>query len=59
MASGEKSKSASKKLELHVRVLEGRNDHHRVESAFKALAVSLRAAVRSSDASISTKGTLQ
>lgn len=44
---------------LHVRVLEGRNDHHRVESAFKALAVSLRAAVRSSDASISTKGTLQ
>ena len=44
---------------LHVKVIEGRNDHHRLESAFKALAVSIREAVRPSDQSISTKGTMQ
>ena len=43
---------------LHVKVLEGRNDHHRLESAFKSIALALRAAVRPSDAESSTKGTL-
>jgi len=44
---------------LHVRVLEGRNDHHRLESAFKSLALAMRAAVSPGDAVASTKGTLQ
>lgn len=44
---------------LHVKVLEGRNDHHRLESAFKALAVAIRDAVRTTDQSISTKGTMR
>ncbi len=33
------------KFTLHVRVLEGENDHHRVEAAFKATALALRQAV--------------
>ena len=33
------------RLTLHVDVLKGENDHHRAESAFKALAVALRQAV--------------
>lgn len=33
-------------LTLHVDVLEGANDHHRAEAAFKATALALRAAVR-------------
>lgn len=44
---------------LHVRVLEGRNDHHRLESAFKSLALALREALAPSDGIASTKGTLQ
>ena len=32
---------------LHVDVLKGSNDHHKAEAAFKALALALRAAVRS------------
>jgi imidazoleglycerol phosphate dehydratase HisB len=45
---------------LHVDVLKGRNDHHRVEAAFKALALALRQAVRldGTDAIPSTKGVL-
>ena len=34
------------RLTLHVDVLSGENDHHKAEAAFKALARSLRAAVR-------------
>ena len=34
------------KLNLHVRVLEGVNDHHKIEAAFKAIARALDAAVR-------------
>ena len=48
------------KMTLHVDVLRGENDHHRVESAFKAVAIALRHAVapsRSGDIP-STKGTL-
>ncbi|KAJ1939195.1 Sphingosine N-acyltransferase lag1 [Kickxella alabastrina] len=32
-------------ITLHVDVLKGDNDHHRAESAFKALAVAIREAV--------------
>ncbi|MBA4027996.1 MAG: imidazoleglycerol-phosphate dehydratase HisB [Planctomyces sp.] len=45
----------------HVDVLRGRNDHHRAEAAFKALAVALRQAVARSGrpaADNSTKGVL-
>ena len=49
-------------ITLHVETLHGRNNHHIVESAFKALARALRAAVtidpRKADAVPSTKGTL-
>lgn len=47
-------------LTLHVDVLEGENDHHRAESAFKATALALRQAVaRQEGAAVpSTKGTL-
>ena len=34
------------KINLHIRVLEGVNDHHKIEAAFKALARALDAAVR-------------
>ena len=47
-------------ITLHVDVLRGDNDHHRAEAAFKAVALALRAAVRSSgfDDVPSTKGTI-
>eukprot|EP00118_Oscarella_pearsei_P002603 m.11009 g.11009 ORF g.11009 m.11009 type:complete len:197 (+) comp22870_c0_seq2:210-800(+) len=47
-------------ITLHVDVLKGKNDHHKAESSFKALAIALRAAVKT-DATAgvpSTKGTL-
>jgi imidazoleglycerol phosphate dehydratase HisB/histidinol-phosphate/aromatic aminotransferase/cobyric acid decarboxylase-like protein len=44
---------------LHLDVLRGSNDHHRVEAAFKSLALALRQAVTRTDFGIpSTKGTL-
>lgn len=45
---------------LHVDVLKGRNDHHRAESAFKALALALRQAVArtGAESAPSTKGVL-
>ena len=49
-------------ITLHVETLYGRNNHHIIESAFKATARALRAAVtidpRKADAVPSTKGTL-
>jgi imidazoleglycerol-phosphate dehydratase len=47
-------------ITLHVDVLEGDNDHHRAEAAFKAVALALRAAVGASgfDDIPSTKGTI-
>jgi imidazoleglycerol-phosphate dehydratase len=49
-------------ITLHVETLYGRNNHHIVESAYKALARALRTAVeidpRKADAIPSTKGTL-
>lgn len=52
--------ASAARLTLHVDVLRGRNDHHRAEASFKALAVALRSAVKY-DASAgipSTKGVL-
>jgi imidazoleglycerol-phosphate dehydratase len=43
-----RSFASAARLTLHVDVLKGDNDHHRAESAFKALAVALRQAVASS-----------
>ena len=47
-------------ITLHVDVLKGENDHHRAESAFKALAVAFKAAIQrdGSDSVPSTKGVL-
>jgi imidazoleglycerol-phosphate dehydratase len=47
-------------MNLHVEVLYGANDHHRAESAFKAIALALRqaTALDGSDVAASTKGTL-
>lgn len=49
------------KMSLHVDVLRGENDHHRVEAAFKALAIALREATRETEAKEipSVKGTLK
>jgi imidazoleglycerol-phosphate dehydratase len=45
---------------LHVDVLRGQNDHHRAESAFKALALAIREAIRETGSNDvpSTKGVL-
>jgi len=40
------SLSQSMKSTIHVRTLYGENDHHKVEAAFKALALSLRMAIK-------------
>jgi imidazoleglycerol-phosphate dehydratase len=44
------------KATLHIRVLRGRDRHHIVEAAFKALGLALRDALRPADAVFSTKG---
>ena len=53
---------AGAKCNLHIDVLRGRSDHHKIEAIFKAVARSLRAAVavdpRAAGAIPSTKGTL-
>jgi imidazoleglycerol phosphate dehydratase HisB len=47
------------RMALHVDLIRGDNDHHKAESAFKALAMALRSAVSvSGDDVPSTKGTL-
>jgi len=47
------------RMALHVDLIRGENDHHKAESAFKAMAIALRSAVSQSDGGIpSTKGTL-
>lgn len=43
-------------MTLHLRVLRGRDRHHVVEAAFKALGLSLRAALVETGAVFSTKG---
>ena len=48
------------RMALHVDLIRGQNDHHKAESAFKAMAIALRSAVSQSDGGIpSTKGTLK
>lgn len=47
------------RMALHVDVIRGDNDHHKAESAFKAVAIALRAAVAvTGDEVPSTKGSL-
>ena len=47
------------RMALHVDLIRGENDHHKAESAFKAMAIALRSAVSQSGSGIpSTKGTL-
>ncbi|MGH8870900.1 MAG: imidazoleglycerol-phosphate dehydratase HisB [Acidimicrobiia bacterium] len=47
------------RMALHVDLIRGDNDHHKAESAFKALAMALRGAVSPDGAGVpSTKGTL-
>jgi len=47
------------RMAVHIDLIRGDNDHHKAESAFKALAMALRSAVsRSGDEIPSTKGTL-
>ncbi len=55
-----RSLAMSGKMALHVDVLRGDNDHHRIEAAFKACALALRAAVAPDGTAQvpSTKGTL-
>lgn len=51
--------ATSAAITLHVDVLKGENDHHRAESAFKALALALRTAFKREGIDIpSTKGVL-
>jgi len=47
-------------ITLHVDVLRGENDHHKAESAFKALAIALREAIQRTGGNDvpSTKGVL-
>ncbi len=54
------SLATAARMTLHVDCLKGRNDHHRAEAAFKAVALALRRAVAPSgfDDVPSTKGTL-
>ncbi|HUH13630.1 MAG TPA: imidazoleglycerol-phosphate dehydratase [Longimicrobiales bacterium] len=46
-------------LTLHVRVLRGRDRHHVVEAAIKALGLALRQAMTEGDAVFSTKGAVR
>ncbi|MGH8947961.1 MAG: imidazoleglycerol-phosphate dehydratase HisB [Acidimicrobiia bacterium] len=47
------------RMALHVDLIRGQNDHHKAESAFKALAIALRSAISQADGGIpSTKGIL-
>ena len=47
------------RMALHIDLIRGDNDHHKAESAFKALAMALRSAVSPSGGEVlSTKGTL-
>lgn len=51
--------AAAARLTLHVDLLAGDNDHHKIEACFKALALALRQAVRLDGTAVpSTKGVL-
>ncbi|MEO5904332.1 MAG: imidazoleglycerol-phosphate dehydratase [Gemmatimonadaceae bacterium] len=51
-----RSFSDNARMTLHIRVLRGRDRHHIVEAAFKALGFALRQAIVGTDAVFSTKG---
>jgi len=54
-----RSMAEAAKMSLHVKVLSGENDHHKVEAAFKALALALRQAISIGRSGVpSTKGAL-
>ena len=54
-----RSLATAARATLHVELLRGENDHHRVEAAFKATALALRQAVRVTGSGVpSTKGVL-
>ena len=53
-----RSFSDNAKATLHVRVLRGRDKHHVVEAAFKALGIAVRDALAESGAVFSTKGSV-
>jgi imidazoleglycerol phosphate dehydratase HisB len=56
-----RSLATAARLTLHLDVVRGRNDHHKLEAAFKAVALALREAVardERGDGVPSTKGTL-
>ena len=46
-------------MTLHLRVLRGDDRHHVVEAGFKAFALALRQALRSTDVVFSTKGAVE
>jgi len=54
-----RSFSDNAKATLHVRVLRGRDRHHVVEAAFKALGLAVRQALVEGDAVFSTKGAVR
>ncbi|MDR0983673.1 MAG: imidazoleglycerol-phosphate dehydratase HisB [Ruminococcus sp.] len=45
-------------ITLHINLLYGKNDHHKVEAVFKSFAYALKNAVKESDVLISSKGIL-
>ena len=54
-----KSMATSAKMAMHIKVLSGENDHHKVEAAFKALALALKQAVATSRSGVpSVKGSI-
>jgi imidazoleglycerol-phosphate dehydratase len=54
-----RSLAMESRMALHVDLLRGDNDHHKAESAFKAVAIALRSAVAVSGTAVpSTKGSL-
>jgi imidazoleglycerol-phosphate dehydratase len=53
-----RSFAAAALITLHLRVLRGRDRHHVVEAAFKALGLALRDALADGGAPLSTKGTV-
>jgi imidazoleglycerol-phosphate dehydratase len=54
-----RSLAVESRMALHIDLIRGENDHHKAESAFKALALALRVAVSADGEGVpSTKGTL-
>ena len=54
-----RSLAENARMTLHVRVLRGRDKHHIIEAAFKALGLALRDALAAGEAVFSTKGAVR